>query len=122
MKIPSLTPLPNHRRFHIEPRYYDPIKEDIAARTSRIEQEIRQVSSPAAQQRRSLEGAFGRTAQQRSQSASGLQFVIMLVLFTVIFGYIYYGNVVLYGLILTAPVYFLLRLRRTSGGWPFGQK
>ena len=122
MKIPSLTKLPNHRRFHIEPRYYDPVKEDIAARTSRVEQEIRQVSSPAAQHRRSLEAGFGRTAQQRSRSASGLQFVIMLILFTVIFGYIYYGNVVFYGLILTAPIYFLLRLRRTSGGWPFGPK
>ena len=121
MKIPSLTRLPRHRRFHIEPRYYDPIKEDIAVRTSRIEQEIRQVSSPAAQHRRSLEGAFGRSAQQRSQSASGLQFIIMLVLFAVIFGYIYYGNVVFYALILTAPLYFLLRLRRNSGGWPFGR-
>lgn len=121
MKIPSLTKLPDHRRFHIEPRYYDPVKEDIAARTSRIEQEIRQVGSPAAQHRSSLEGAFGRTAQQRSQSASVLQFVIVLVLFVLIFGYIYYGNVVFYGLILTAPVYFLLRLRRNSGGWPFGR-
>ncbi|MGB3848745.1 MAG: hypothetical protein WA958_02160 [Tunicatimonas sp.] len=121
MKIPSLTPLPRHRRFHIEPRYYDPIKEDIAVRTSRIEQEIRQVSSSAEQHRRSLEGAFGRSAQHRSQRASGLQFLIMLILFALIFGYIYYGNVVFYALILTAPVYFLLRLRRTSGGWPFGK-
>ena len=115
MKIPSLTKLPNHRRFHIEPRYYDPIKEDIEERTSRIEQEIRQVGSENNLHRNGLGGAFVRHSE-RAKSASILQFVIMVMLFTVIFGYIYYGNAVFYLLILAAPIYFLVRLRKFSGG------
>lgn len=113
MKIPSLTRLPNHQRFHFEPRYYDPVKEDIAERTSRIKQEIRQVSSPDGLRRSSLQGAFAQRTHQ-ARSASVLQFVIMAVLFTVTFGYIYFGNVALYVLILIAPIYFLVRLRRYS--------
>ena len=113
MKIPSLTRLPNHQRFRFEPRYYDPVKEDIAERTSRIEQEIRQVSSHESTGRRSLNGAFARRTHQ-ARSASVLQFVIMVVLFAIIFGYIYFGNAALYVLILIAPVYFLIRLRKFS--------
>ena len=113
MKIPSLTRLPNHQRFHFEPRYYDPVKEDIAERTSRIEQEIRQVSSLNGGSRRSLEGAFARRTR-RTQSASILQFVIVAILCIVTFGYIYFGNAALYVLILAAPIYFLVRLRRFS--------
>ena len=114
MKIPSLTKLPNHRRFHIEPRYYDPVKEDIEERTSRIEQEIRQVGSVNSGHRSSLEGAFSRRNDQ-AKNTNILQFVIMALLSIVIFGYIYYGNAVLYVLVLAAPVYFLVRLKRHSG-------
>ena len=113
MKIPSLTKLPNHRRFHIEPRYYDPVKEDIEERTSRIEQEIRQVGSVNPMQRSSLEGAFARRNDQ-AKNTNILQFSIIVILFTIIFGYIYYGNAVFYILILAAPIYFLVRLRKYS--------
>ena len=126
MKIPSLTKLPSYRRFHIEPRYYDPIKEDIEERTSRIEQEIRQLGSAGSSPHSSIQGAFTRRSDQ-ARDTNVLQFVIMAVLFTVIFGYIYYGNAVFYLLILAAPVYFLVRLRkysvrgRTSEGRSFGE-
>ena len=40
MKLPSLTRLPKNRRFNFQPRYYDPIKEEIEERTSRIKKEI----------------------------------------------------------------------------------
>lgn len=32
MKLPSLVRLPRNRSFNFEPRYYDPVKEDIARR------------------------------------------------------------------------------------------
>ena len=35
MKLPGLMSKAKYQRFHIEPRYYDPVKEDIG-RTSRI--------------------------------------------------------------------------------------
>ena len=111
MKIPSLTKLPSYRRFHIEPRYYDPIKEDIDERTARIEQEIRQLGVASTSPRSSIEGAFARREAQ-ARNTNVLQFTIMAVLFIVIFGYIYYGEAVLYLFILAAPVYFLIRLRK----------
>lgn len=40
MKIPSLFRLPQHKRFNYIPRYYDPVKEDIANRTERIKKEL----------------------------------------------------------------------------------
>ena len=115
MKIPSLTKLPNHRRFHIEPRYYDPVKEDIEERTSRIEQEIRQVGAVSGSHRSIMEGAFARRNEQ-VKNTNILQLSIIAILFTTIFGYIYYGNAVFYLFILAAPFYFLIRLRKFSGG------
>ncbi|MBT30734.1 MAG: hypothetical protein CMO01_13830 [Thalassobius sp.] len=32
MKLPTLTRLPKYKRFTFEPRYYDPIKEEIKAK------------------------------------------------------------------------------------------
>ena len=32
MKFPSLIKIPRHQRFHLKPRYYDPIKEDVENR------------------------------------------------------------------------------------------
>ena len=40
MRFPSLFRTPRHQKFHIEPRYYDPIKEEIAERTERIRKEM----------------------------------------------------------------------------------
>ena len=37
MKFPSLSRIPKNKRFNFEPRYYDPIKEDIQNRTERID-------------------------------------------------------------------------------------
>ena len=113
MKIPSLTRLPNHRRFSFEPRYYDPIKEDIAERTSRIEQEIRQLDTDVSPRRISFEGAFARRATQ-ARSANMLQLAIVVVLFTLIFGYLYYGNDILYIGLLAIPVYIFFRLRKVA--------
>ena len=111
MKIPSLTRLPNHRRFSFEPRYYDPIKEDIEERTSRIEQEIRQLDTESSSRRISFEGAFTRRATQ-ARNASVLQLAIVVLLFILIFGYIYYGNAILYIGLLAIPIYIFFRLRR----------
>lgn len=41
MKVPSIFRLPKYQRFEIQPRYYDPVKEDIEKRTDRIRKEIR---------------------------------------------------------------------------------
>ncbi len=112
MKFPSLTPLPNHRRFNIEPRYYDPVKEDIEARTSRIKQEISQVGEGGSSYQVSgISGSFSRKANY-TKNANILQMVIILLLIILIGGYLLYGNDIFYIFLLIVPVYFYIRIRK----------
>ena len=41
MRFLSILRIAKHQRFHIEPRYYDEVKEDIEQRTSRIKHELK---------------------------------------------------------------------------------
>ena len=62
MKIPSLSRMPKYKRFNFEPRYYDPIKEDIQNRTERIKGELKITS--ASTHREHLKSAFSRRAKK----------------------------------------------------------
>lgn len=113
MKIPSLTRIPNHKRFNFEPRYYDPVKEDIEERTARIEQEIRQFNGDRVSQRLGIAGSFARRANY-TKNASILQLLIMIFLISLFGGYLLYGNSIFYVFLLIVPVYFYFRLKRFS--------
>ena len=114
MRIPSLTRLPNYRKFNFEPRYYDPIKEDIEERTSRIQQELRQRSSESSSYSSdSIHGAFARRASY-NKSSNVLQGIIMITLFVFFFGYLYFGNNILYILLLLGPIYVYFRFKQTA--------
>ena len=39
MKFPSLIRLPKNKKFNVKPRHYDPIKDDIDQRVSKIKNE-----------------------------------------------------------------------------------
>nr|WKN38755.1 hypothetical protein K4G66_08565 [Tunicatimonas sp. TK19036] len=114
MRIPSLTRLPNYRKFSFEPRYYDPVKEDIEERTSRIKQELRQHSSPSSGLSSGFHGAFARRASA-TRSSNMLQAIIMAALFIFIFGYLYFGNDIFYILLLVVPIYVYFRFKQISG-------
>ncbi len=112
MKIPSLTRIPSYKRFNIEPRYYDPVKEDIAERTSRIKQEISQLAEGQPQHGSGISGSFSkRNSTNYARNANILQLVIMILLITFLGGYLLYGNYVFYTLLLIIPLYFFVRLR-----------
>lgn len=113
MKIPTLTRLPNYRKFSFEPRYYDPIKEDVEERTSRIKQELRQRSSVATAYSSGIHGSFARRASY-NKSSNILQGVIMIALFVFIFGYLYFGNGVFYILWLVFPIYAYFRFKQIA--------
>lgn len=113
MKLPSLTRLPNYRKFSLEPRYYDPIKEDIEERTSRIEQELRQRSSTTSDYTAGVHGAFARRASYQ-KSSNMLQGIIMLTLIVLIFGYLYFGNNIFYIFLLLGPIYMYFRFKQIS--------
>lgn len=113
MKFPSLTRLPNYRRFNIEPRYYDPVKEDIEERTSRIKQEISQARGEREQLSSGIAGSFSRKANY-TKNANILQMVILISLITLIGGYLLYGNDIFYLFLLVVPIYFFFRIRKYS--------
>jgi len=110
MKLPSLTRLPKNKRFNFQPRYYDPIKEEIEERTSRIEQEL---GDSGEYYREHISSAFRR--RTRTEKTSGiLQFIFVISFVVIFFGYIYYGNQIFYVFIVIIPVYIWMKRRNRS--------
>jgi len=111
MKVPSIVRLPKTKKFNFEPRYYDPVKEDISNRTARIEQEMSQM--PHEFDRSNISGSFARRERENS-NVSLLQLIIVVCLFGLTFGFIYYGNAVFYLLWAVVPVYLFFRLKKSG--------
>jgi hypothetical protein len=110
MKLPSLTRLPKNKRFNFQPRYYDPIKEEIEERTSRIKKEIGDSSE---YYREHISSAFRRRA--RTEKTSGiLQFIFVISFVVIFFGYIYYGSQIFYAFIILIPLYIWIKRRNRS--------
>ena len=108
MRFPSLFRTPRHQQFHIQPRYYDPVKEEIQQRVERIKQEM-EGKAPDDDYRPSIE--FKRQIR-KSRSATSLQMIIALGLAALVFGWLELGNDVFYYLFLVAaPIYILYRLK-----------
>ncbi len=108
MKFPSLFRTANNKRFNFEPRYYDPVREDIANRTARIEAEMSQDQTN--NYRSNISNAFARKPRQSNKTGL-IQFSIVVLLVTSIVGWIYYGDVVLYVLMGLMGLYILYRLK-----------
>ena len=113
MKFPSLFRTPQHQRFRVLPRYYDPIKEDIEHRTQRIRREL-EIEKDGGPIQSSISGAFGRRAREGRKS-SMVQLLLVLFFLTASFGYLYFGNDILYLFLMVIPVYLYFRLKRKAG-------
>ena len=112
MKFPSIIRLPRHKRFNFEPRYYDPIKEDIENRIAQIKSEMTEETDT--EFKSSIEGAFRRNRTKHSNAGQALlQLLIFAVLLGGFVGWLFYGNVILYLFAAFIPVYLFLRLRRS---------
>jgi len=113
MKFPSFLKIPKHQRFRFEPRYYDPVKEEIEQRVSRIQKEISDDDSIDDNYRQRISSSYQRrTYDRRTPVGSGLQqFMMMIILFGGFIGYIFLGNIALYALLLLIVLYAYLRLR-----------
>jgi hypothetical protein len=91
MKLPSIFRLPQHKRFSFTPRYYDPIKEDIANRTALIK---RQLEAEGADEkdiqriesfRYRLSGVYGHRQKMEKKS-----FIIQLFIAVLLFLLMYW--------------------------------
>lgn len=114
MKLPSLIRLPNHTRFNINPRYYDPVKEELEERISRIQAELdREKGLDQTDTTRSaIAGSFkAKSKISAPTSASSRQLIIALILIVTVFGWLYYGNAIFYIVTLAFPVFIHFQLR-----------
>lgn len=117
MKFPSLVKLPKYNKFNFVPRHYDPVKEEIEMRTSKIkhEMEAREAAGKDAHAefRAEMEQVFKRRAAQ-DRGSNIMQIVFILLFFSVFVGYLFYGNNVVYGALILIPLYILYRRKTFS--------
>ena len=111
MRFPSLFRLPRHQQFRIQPRYYDPVKEEIKERTERIRQAMEGGENG---EYKPAQISFKRKAR-KAPSTSMLQLSIAVILGMLILGWLEFGNDVFYYMLwLIVPVYLLYRLKTLS--------
>jgi len=128
MKFPSIFRTAAPMRFDVKPRYYDPVKEEIDQRTSRIKRELTSEGLISGEDvdldsyGSNLRGSFGQYRGIKDRSSSNvfastaiLRTLIFLILMGSVFGYVYLGPVVFeymaYFAVLIGAVYFFFRLR-----------
>ena len=112
MKIPSFFRLPRHQRFDIQPRHYDPIKDEIEQKRKRVRRlididrknGIENAHAPGAR----IEGAF-RKNSPRKDNSSFLRLGLGAILFSGVVGYLYFGEYVLYATLGVALIYLLVK-------------
>ncbi|MCK5368206.1 MAG: hypothetical protein KAQ62_06620 [Cyclobacteriaceae bacterium] len=109
MKFPSLSRIPKYKRFNYEPRYYDPIKEDIQNRTERIKGELKITSSQS--HREHIKKAFSNRAK-REKSSDFMQLLLVIIMLGSFGGWLIYGNIVLYIAMVIFPLYIFFRTRK----------
>jgi hypothetical protein len=134
MKLPSIFRAASYQRFDIKPRYYDPIKEEIEERTSRIRYELEQEGilpksggGQVVESQRGLgsgiRGSFStRSGKIKSTSMVSTSGIIRTSLFLAmvigVFGYIYVGPEIfyymVYGSLAIAGLYYLFRFLKRS--------
>ncbi|WP_424962384.1 hypothetical protein [Ekhidna sp.] len=108
MRFPSLFRLPKHQQFRIQPRYYDPVKEEIKERTERIKEEM---EGKETGDYRSTKISFKRKTKSAPMT-SMLQLGIAALLGVMVLGWLQFGNEIFYYLMWVAvPIYLLYRLK-----------
>jgi hypothetical protein len=118
MKFPSMFKLSNHQRFRIEPRYYDPVKEEIEARTARIAADMKyengetgEIGNLTREDMSRIAGAFTRRASRRS-GMNIMQLVILLLLVGLVVGFWYFGNIAVYIILTLSCLLLYLKIKR----------
>lgn len=109
MKFPSLSRVSNYKRFNFEPRYYDPVKEDIQNRTERIKGELNITSFKS--HREHIKSAFSKRAK-RDKTSDFMQLLLIIIMLGTFGGWLIYGTVVLYISLVVFPIYIFIRTRK----------
>ncbi|MEO9966675.1 MAG: hypothetical protein ABJF11_12840 [Reichenbachiella sp.] len=109
MKLPSLIRTSKFSRFHYEPRYYDPIKEEIEGklRAARANQGSDNQNSYDTS---SISAAFSKR-QRKSSHASVVQLLFAAAMIGTAIGWYFYGNDIFYVYLALSPIYFYFRIK-----------
>ena len=114
MKFPSLFRLPKHQQFHIAPRYYDPVKEEMEKRVENIRKEMEGVPVDIETGDRRF-NFRKKKSSKLTANASMMQLIIAIGLVILLLGWLQYGNSFFYYLIwVIIPLYFFVRLRKNK--------
>jgi hypothetical protein len=120
MKFLSLfTKAPTHQRFNYTPRYYDPVKEELEERESRIKTELARNRGEVIDEnsyRSRIAGSFQAARKRGSSKPTGgnstmLRLVIILFMVVFIIAFLEWGRPVLYSLFALVPLYFYTRFK-----------
>ena len=106
-----------NQTFRYEPRYYDPIKEDLNKRKKKIQADLvtERKSNELPDYARNISGAFGRKTRSASYANTTLlQIIIMVMLTLTIIGWLQFGNQVFYTYFIFMPVYLFFRFKRNQ--------
>jgi hypothetical protein len=109
MKFPSLSRMPRHKRFSFEPRYYDPVKEDVKNRTERLKVESRLAERQAYTEH--IKAAYSSRIRKRN-TTNMMQLVLIAIILGTVIGWLMYGNNVLYYSAGMLALYIFIRTRR----------
>ncbi|UXX78359.1 hypothetical protein N7E81_13435 [Reichenbachiella carrageenanivorans] len=109
MKFPSLIRTSKFSQFHYEPRYYDPIKEEIEGKLKAARANQNNPSDTPSYTS-SISAAF-RKRERKSNQASVVQMLIAAAMLLTFVGWVFYGNQVFYVYLLLSPLYFYFRLK-----------
>ncbi|KYG76773.1 hypothetical protein [Roseivirga echinicomitans] len=117
MKLPSLVKKPNYQRYDIKPRYYDPVKEDIENRTSRIKAEMgmNENANLDPGYRSQIEGSFRKNMKHAKNGVDQtimLRLIIFVILILFVGGFVYIGKDIFYLALLYVPYLIWKKMRK----------
>lgn len=114
MKFPFLIRTNKFSRFHYEPRYYDPVKEEIEGklRAAKANKANTGRANPGGTNHHasSISAAF-RKRERKSSQTSVIQLLIAAAMLTTALGWWFYGNDVFYIFLFVSPLYFYFRIK-----------
>lgn len=115
MRFPSFIRLPGHQKFHYEPRYYDPVKEDLHRRVSLAKKQITDETNDPRRERISSQW---KRNERNEKKASLRQLLILAFLICAVTAYFYFGNNGIYGilavLIISYVIFKFRQFRKSS--------
>lgn len=100
------------RGFHIETRYYDPVKEDLNNRVEAKKREMKTLENTEQEMgnyQDRISTAFQRKSGTSKVSVGSLQMLFIFLFVLIALAYFYYGDIAIYGLLIITPIYIFIR-------------